>query len=65
MKRLITTEQTFLDNPEAKAKILLAGLDASENIRHKSLEMLQVYYDRVKKEADLPKYYRAFGGVKF
>jgi len=40
-------------------------LEVSSYTRHKSLEMLQVYYDRVKKEADLPKYYNAFKGVSF
>lgn len=40
-------------------------LEVSSYTRHKSLEMLQVYYDRVKKEADLPKYYNAFKGVNF
>jgi integrase len=40
-------------------------LEVSAYTRHKSLEMLQVYYDRVKKEEDLPKYYNAFKGVSF
>ncbi len=32
--------------------------------RHKNLEMLQVYNDAINAEADLPRYYRAFEGVK-
>jgi len=27
--------------------------------------MLQVYFDKVKREADLPRYYGAFKGVSF
>lgn len=33
--------------------------------RHKGLEMLQVYNDAIRKEADLPRYYGAFKGVSF
>lgn len=33
--------------------------------RHKGLEMLQVYNDTIKKEADLPRYYNAFKNVNF
>lgn len=40
-------------------------LEVSQYTRHRSLEMLQVYYDRIKKESDLPKYYNAFNGVSF
>lgn len=32
--------------------------------RHKSLEMLQVYNDAINAEADLPRYYQAFEGIK-
>lgn len=32
--------------------------------RHRNLEMLQVYNDEISQEADLPKYYEAFNGVK-
>ena len=40
-------------------------LEVAQYTRHKSLEMLQVYNDNIKKEADLPRYYRAFKGVSF
>jgi integrase len=40
-------------------------LEVASYTRHKSLEMLQVYFDQVKKDADLPKYYEAFKGVSF
>lgn len=40
-------------------------LEVSQYTRHRSLEMLQVYYDRIKKESDLPKFYNAFEGVRF
>lgn len=40
-------------------------LEVSQYTRHKSLEMLQVYYDRLKKETDLPRFYNAFEGVNF
>lgn len=40
-------------------------LEVSQYTRHRSLEMLQVYYDRIKKEADLPRFYHAFDGVSF
>jgi len=40
-------------------------LEVAQYTRHKSLEMLQVYNDNIKKEADLPRYYRAFSGVSF
>jgi len=37
----------------------------SRYTRHKSLEMLQVYNDRIITQRDLPRYYQAFSGVKF
>jgi integrase len=40
-------------------------LEVAAYTRHKSLEMLQVYNDAVKKEADLPRYYQAFNSVSF
>ncbi len=40
-------------------------LEVSQYTRHKSLEMLQVYNDRIKKEQDLPRYYETFSEVKF
>jgi len=40
-------------------------LEVAQYTRHKSLEMLQVYNDNIKREADLPRFYRAFNGVKF
>lgn len=40
-------------------------LEGAQYTRHKSLEMLQVYNDNIRQEADLPRYYRAFRGVSF
>jgi integrase len=40
-------------------------LEVAQHTRHKSLEMLQVYNDSVKRKADLPRYYEAFKGVSF
>ncbi len=40
-------------------------LDVAQYSRHRSLEMLQIYYDRVRKQHDLPKYYKAFEKVSF
>lgn len=40
-------------------------LEVAQYTRHKSLEMLQIYNDRVKKQADLPRYYKAFSGIGF
>lgn len=40
-------------------------LEVSQYTRHRSLEMLQVYYDRIKKQSDLPRYYNAFEGISF
>ncbi len=39
-------------------------LEVAQYTRHKSLEMLQVYNDNIKREADLPRFYRAFDGVR-
>lgn len=38
-------------------------LEVAQYTRHQSLEMLQIYNDRVKKESDLPKYYNAFSEI--
>lgn len=40
-------------------------LEVAQYTRHKSLEMLQVYNDNINRKADLPRFYRAFNGVKF
>ena len=40
-------------------------LEVARYTRHKSLEMLTVYNDNIKRQADLPRYYEAFSGVKF
>lgn len=40
-------------------------LEVALYTRHKSLEMLTVYNDNIKKQADLPRYYQAFSGVSF
>ncbi len=40
-------------------------LEVASYTRHKGLEMLQVYNDTIKKQADLPRYYSAFKGVEF
>ena len=40
-------------------------LEVAQYTRHKSLEMLTVYNDNIKREADLPRYYKAFSGVEF
>ncbi len=39
--------------------------EVSRYTRHKTLEMLQVYNDRIITQQDLPRYYNAFRGVKF
>lgn len=39
-------------------------LDVMQYTRHKSVEMLVVYNDRIRKSEDLPKYYRAFSKVE-
>lgn len=38
-------------------------LEVAQYTRHRSLEMLQIYNDRVKKESDLPRYYSAFSEI--
>jgi integrase/recombinase XerC len=40
-------------------------LEVAQYTRHKSLEMLQVYNDNIKRQADLPRYYETFNGVSF
>lgn len=40
-------------------------LEVAQYTRHRGLEMLQVYNDAVKKEADLPRYYDTFSGISF
>lgn len=40
-------------------------LEVAQYTRHKGLEMLQVYNDNIKKQADLPRFYNAFDGVSF
>lgn len=40
-------------------------LEVAQYTRHRSLEMLQVYNDAVKKKADLPRYYDTFKEVSF
>jgi integrase len=40
-------------------------LEVAQYTRHKGLEMLQVYNDSIKRQADLPRYYGAFSEVKF
>jgi integrase len=40
-------------------------LEVAQYTRHKSLEMLQVYNDNIKRQADLPRFYSAFSGVMF
>ena len=40
-------------------------LEVAQYTRHKGLEMLQVYNDSIKKQADLPRYYDAFKEVTF
>jgi site-specific recombinase XerD len=38
-------------------------LEVRQYTRHSSLEMLQIYNDSIKQEADLPRFYSAFEGV--
>jgi integrase len=38
-------------------------LEVRQYTRHSSLEMLQIYNDSIKQEADLPRFYSAFDGV--
>jgi len=40
-------------------------LEVAQYTRHKSLEMLQVYNDSIKRKEDLPRFYKAFSGVGF
>lgn len=40
-------------------------LEVAQYTRHKSLQMLQVYNDRIKKKEDLPRYYKTFEGISF
>jgi integrase len=40
-------------------------LEVAQYTRHRSLEMLQVYNDSVKRKQDLPRYYETFSGVSF
>lgn len=40
-------------------------LKVAQYTRHKSIEMLQVYNDSINQAADLPRFYRAFNGIKF
>lgn len=40
-------------------------LEVAQYTRHKSLEMLQVYNDNIKRQTDLPRYYETFKGVSF
>lgn len=40
-------------------------LEVAGYTRHRGLEMLQVYNDNIKHQADLPRYYSAFKGVGF
>lgn len=40
-------------------------LEVAQYTRHKNLEMLQVYNDSIKKQADLPRFYSAFEGINF
>lgn len=39
-------------------------LEVAQYTRHKSLEMLQVYNDNINRKEDLPRFYKAFNGVK-
>lgn len=40
-------------------------LEVAQYTRHKGLEMLQVYNDSIRKQADLPRFYKAFKEVSF
>jgi len=39
-------------------------LEVRQYTRHSSLEMLQIYNDSIKQQADLPRFYSAFEGVQ-
>lgn len=40
-------------------------LQVARHTRHRSLETLQVYDDRIRQDADLPKFFGTFNGVQF
>jgi integrase len=40
-------------------------LTVAQYTRHRSLEMLQVYNDNIKRQEDLPRFYRTFQDLKF
>ncbi len=40
-------------------------LEVTRYTRHRSLEMLQVYNDNIKRKADLPRYYETFNNIGF
>jgi len=40
-------------------------LTISQYTRHKNIEMLQVYNDSIKKNEDLPRYYKTFNSINF
>jgi integrase len=40
-------------------------LTVAQYTRHRSLEMLQVYNDNIKRQEDLPRFYRTFRNLKF
>ncbi len=40
-------------------------LEVARYTRHRSLEMLQVYDDSIKRSQDLPRYYEVFNGLQF
>ena len=40
-------------------------LEVARYTRHKSLEMLQIYNDNIKRQSDLPRYYQVFDGIVF
>jgi len=39
-------------------------LDVAQLTRHRSIQTLSVYYDAIKREEDLPRYYEAFSDIK-
>jgi integrase len=40
-------------------------LEVAQYTRHKGVEMLMIYNDNIKRQADLPRYYNAFKGLNF
>ncbi len=40
-------------------------LEVMNYSRHASLEMLQIYYDKIQQKQDLPRYYKTFNKIKF